>query len=165
MTTVYVNKRLGIAITDSRATSEISRYLFGFFPLTSLPDYQVVSQKAMYINDRLFVASGSVGVINQVAQYFANGLKPEFTNKKRSCECLLISDEYAIRIIVEKGKWHKDVIFFNKSWVYIMGSGSNVLYEKLKDYTNLTHDDVFNAFRTVKDHDNFTDDNINLYRI
>lgn len=45
MTTVYIDKRLNLLITDSRVTSTIPRNLFGFFPLRPKYQYGVVNQK------------------------------------------------------------------------------------------------------------------------
>lgn len=165
MTTVYVNKRLGIALTDSRATEEVPRYFLGHFPLTPIPKKTVVNQKAIYIHDRLFLATGSVAIINRIAQYFVTGVVPYIPNKKQSCECLLVGDEYSIKVTVEKGKFKKKVLFTKNDFYCIMGSGTKILFDLLKIDGTETANDVIKQFRKVTRYDPYTDDNINLYRI
>lgn len=166
MTTVFVSKELGIAITDSRATFQQSRKFLGLFNLTPLPSYKVVNQKALYVHDRLFLACGSVDTIDKVLQYFINGTKFKVNKKTPSCECLLLGKEYGVHLYVYDGKIHKKTIFLEYNFVHFMGSGSSALLRKYyKTLERNTPDEVIDIFKTVHLDDSFTDDNVNLYRI
>lgn len=170
MTTVFVSKRLGLAMTDSRVTYSTSRYLAGVFPLTPSIRYGVVNQKALYIHDRLFLASGDVKTITYIMQYLVSQIpvQDRIDKDTPSCDALLIGKDYAIHMTVYKGKFRKRTIFFDNDWVCIMGSGSpalsHMLYRKYNPLS-FTTDYAIQEFSKVKDADQYTDDNINLYRI
>lgn len=168
MTTVFVSKSLGLAMTDSRVTESTPRFFAGFFPLTPSVRYKVTNQKAIYIHDRLFVAAGDVSTINRIIRYLVNHEEVFVTKKTPECVCMLIGKEYAIYMYVFKGKFHKKTIFFRDNWVSILGSGYDALchmHNRKHDPFTFTADYVIEEFRKVKDRDKFTDDNINLYRI
>ncbi len=169
MTTVFVSKSLGLAMTDSRVTESTPRYFAGFFPLTMSIEYKVASQKALYIHDRLFVAAGDVSTINRIINYLVNHV-PVYVNKNTpGCECLLIGKEYAVYMYVHDGKFKKKTIFFDDNWVAILGSGydaiAHIKYSTRHNPILFTSDYVIEEFMKVKNKDKFTDDNINLYRI
>lgn len=168
MTTVFVSKSLGLAMTDSRVTESTPRFFAGFFPLTHSVQYKVTNQKAIYIHDRLFVAAGDVSTINKIIQYLVNHVEVFVTKNTPECECMLIGKEYAIHMYVHKGKFHKRTIFFGENWVSILGSGYDALFHlhyKKHDPFTFTEEYVIEEFKKVKNKDKFTDDNINLYRI
>lgn len=169
MTTVFVSKSLGLAMTDSRVTESTPRFFAGFFPLTLSVQYKVANQKALYIHDRLFVAAGDVSTINLIIRYLVNHEEVLVSKNTPGCECLLIGKEYAIHMYVDKGKFHKKVIFFRDNWVGILGSGYDAIahlqYSTRHNPLIFTAEHVIEEFRKVKDKDKYTDDNINLYRI
>lgn len=169
MTTVFVSKSLGLAMTDSRVTESTPRFFAGFFPLTHSVQYKVTNQKAIYIHDRLFVAAGDVSTINRIIRYLVNHEEVLVTKNTPECECMLIGKDYAIYMYVFKGKFHKKTIFFGDNWVSILGSGYDAIahlkYSTRHNPFIFTAEHVIEEFRKVKDKDKFTDDNINLYRI
>lgn len=168
MTTVYVNKRLGLALTDSRVSTEYERSFFGLFNLTSTYEYSVTPQKALYVHDRLFLSSGNVSTINKVLAMLVDNRKPNF-DKKESCDCFLVDPNYVVIISISKGTMSKRTIFSKKNFEISMGSGSNhlmkLIKEGLDEAAELTEQYVIEQFRKVTNYDKYTDDNINLYRI
>lgn len=168
MTTVFVSKSLGLAMTDSRVTESTPRYFAGFFPLTMSVQYKVATQKALYIHDRLFVAAGDVSTINRIINYLVNHV-PVYVNKNTpGCECLLIGKDYAVYMYVHDGKFKKKTMFFKDNWVAILGSGYDAMahmHFKKNEPWLFTPEYVITEFMKVKNKDKFTDDNINLYRI
>lgn len=169
MTTVYVNKRLGIALTDSRATSEIPRSFYGIMKLTPRTEYSVVTQKALYIHDSLFLATGNVDSIGRILNYLTVQTVPKVDKKTPECECLLLRNDYAVYMNIYKGKFNKRLIYLYENFEFTMGSGYHALWRSLhRQQPNqylMTHEDVLTAFKEVYKYDTFSDDNINLYRI
>lgn len=168
MTTVLVSKRLGLAMTDSRATATYARNFAGFFPLTPEVRYGVVNQKAIYIHDRLFLGSGDVNTINMIIDMLINSTELVIDKNTPMAETILIGKEYAIHMWVWEGKFHKELIFLTPNWLFTMGSGAPYLdkMHRLKgDYSLFDVDFVIEEFKKVQEKDKYTDDNINLYRI
>lgn len=171
MTTVYVDKRAGIVITDSRVTNTETRNLLGFIPLSKIEKFAVVNQKALYIHDRIFTGAGSVSEINKILQNLIFGT-PVYPDDEESCHCLLIGKEYVIHLISFKGKFHKVVEFYkDQYWSLAIGSGSKYISGASHMGTAiLTHDTeelcsmIIDKFRLVKNKDVYSDDNINIYR-
>lgn len=171
MTTVYVDKRAGLVLTDSRVTTTEERKFLGCIPLATKTTYGVVNQKAFYIHDRLFCAAGVVSEIDKVIQYLIYG-KPVYPHRTSSCHCMLIGKEYVIHFIIFKGKLHKHVEFFKSNWCMAIGSGalhiSGIRYRGdiiINDSEDEVRELIIDAFRQVRIKDIYTDDNVNLYRI
>ncbi|GCJ80449.1 Uncharacterised protein [Escherichia coli] len=164
MTTVYIDKRLNLLITDSRVTSTIPRNLFGFFPLRPKYQYGVVNQKTLYVHDRLFSASGAVSEIDKVLDWLINKV-PVIPDRKLSCHCVLLSKDYVIHMILTKGKFIKKLEYLHEDYTFFMGSGGEYMVDAAihEEHTTL-YDKVFSTFMDVHNHDCFTDDNINVYR-
>lgn len=173
MTTVYVDRRAGIVLTDSRVTRTEKRSLFDFIPLSTKEDFGVVNQKALYVHDRIFTGAGSVNEINKILNFLISG-KPVVpsTEQDESCQCLLIGKEYAIHLVIHKGKFHKWVEFYkDEYWSFatgsgsphISGAGSMGLAIITKDKSELCGM-IIERFMRVKNLDKYSDDNINLYR-
>ena len=165
MTTVFVSKRLGLAMTDSRATNTHPRFFLGFFQLTPKTTRTVVPQKALYIHDRLFLACGNVSTITLIMRYLTEHKMPDIPKDCPSCECLLLGKEYAIHMYIDKGKFHKKTLYLKPDFCFIMGSGYDHLFW-VKGHKYLPYfspDFVIDAFRNVCTKDKYTDDNINLY--
>lgn len=168
MTTVFVSKSLGLAMTDSRVTLSTPRNFAGVFPLTASVQYKVTNQKALYIHDRLFVAAGDVGTINTIIDYLVNHKEVPVDKNTPMCEAILIGKDYAIYMSVVHGKFSKKTIFFKDNWVFIIGSGYDALkhmfFQRHNPFT-FTTDYVIEEFMKVKNKDKWSDDNINMYRI
>lgn len=164
MTTVYIDKRLGVLMTDSRVTSTRPRFFLGIFPLKEKNHYGVVSQKTLYVHDRLFSAAGSVSEIDKVLNYLITGEKV-IPSKKLSCHCVLLSKDYCIHFVLVDGKFVKKLVFLHKDYTFFMGSGGEYMIDAAchEDYSTLQAK-VLDTFMKVKNHDCFSDDNINVYR-
>lgn len=169
MTTVYIDKRCGLVLTDSRVTYTVNRAFLGIFPLRSVDTYNVVSQKSMYIHDRLFTACGNVSDIDKVLNYLVSGDKI-IPNRKGNCHCILIDKEYCIHFVINNGKFEKYVEFIDYNYVFSMGSGSTYMMKSIKLLPKVWNgmslsDFVIKCFSTVHKKDKYTDNNINLYKI
>ncbi len=170
MTTVYIDKRCGLAMTDSRVTSTIERAFLGIFPLQSKNQYSKVLQKSMYIHDRLFLSCGTVSEINKVLRYLVEQ-KPIVPSRKDGCHCLLLDKEYCINFVIHNGVLKKFVQFIDKNYVFSMGSGSSHMRNTFNDIGSLKLNNmslseyVIDEFSKVSEKDIYTDNNINLYKI
>jgi hypothetical protein len=165
MTTVYIDKRLGVLLTDSKVTSCEKRSFLGIFPLKPKFIYGIVTQKSLYVHDRLFSACGNVSEINKVLNYLISQ-EPVIPDRKASCHCVLLSKDYVIHLISTKGVFHKKLEYLHPDYTFFMGSGGEYMLDAAvhEEYNTLL-DKVLNTFMDVHNHDNFTDDNINVYRI
>lgn len=168
MTTVYIDKRCGLAMTDSRVTSTMKRAFLGIFPVQDKSFYNVVLQKSMYIHDRLFLACGNVAEINKVLNYLCIG-EQVIPSRKDSCQCVLLDKEYCIHLIIYKGKFYKKTQFIGNDFVLAMGSGSPYMkraQDAIPGLLNVSLSDfVLDQFSKVHNKDVYTDDNINIYKI
>lgn len=165
MTTVYLDKRAGLLLTDSRITYTTPRALWNLFPLRSKEKYGITTQKSLYVHDRLFSAAGSVSEINKILNYLING-EIVIPDRKANCHCILISKDYCIHLGTFKGKFFKYVEFMDNDYVYSTGSGSPYMVDAKIHYQEDTLlDKIFSTFMKVKDHDPYSDDNINVYKL
>ncbi|ELW0836412.1 hypothetical protein ACRYKS_25095 [Escherichia coli] len=164
MTTVYIDKRLGVLLTDSKVTSTEQRSFLNLFPLKPKLSYGVVSQKTLYVHDRLFSACGEVSEINKVLRYLISQ-ETVIPDRKASCHCVLVSKDYIIHLIVNKGKFTKKIDYLHNDYTFFMGSGGEYMLDAAvhEEYNTLL-DKVFDTFMDVHNHDIYTDDNINVYR-
>ncbi|EMR6006032.1 hypothetical protein WJW27_002738 [Escherichia coli] len=164
MTTVYIDKRLNLLITDSRVTLTIPRNLFGIFPLKPKYQYEVVNQKTLYVHDRLFSASGTISEIDKVLNWLINK-EPVIPHKKLGCHCVLLSKDYIIHMNISNGKFTKKLQYLHEDYTFFMGSGGEYMVDAAihEDTTTLCNK-VFSTFMDVHNHDSFTDSNINVYK-
>lgn len=164
MTTVYVDKRAGLVLTDSRVSWTEKRMFLGLFPLKDKFHCGLAGQKSMYIHDRLFCAAGSVPSINKVLNYLVCGsvVKADYNS---NCHCMLISKNYVIHLITYNGKFSKSVEFIGNDYTYIIGSGAPYMIDaKMHDDQETLVDKIFKTFQNVKNHDIYSDDNIQIHR-
>lgn len=168
MTTVYIDKRCGLVITDSRVTSTEQRAFLGIFPLREKKHYFVTSQKSMYVHDRLFTSCGSLSEIDKVLNYLCYGT-PVIPSRKNNCHCVLLDKEYCIHLIVHNGKFIKKTEFIDNNYKFSMGSGSPYMDLAIDAIPGLVdvpfHEYVLNQFMKVHTKDEYTDDNIIVYKI
>lgn len=166
MTTVYIDKKAGLVLTDSRITYTNKRYFLGLFPLKSEEVYGSTTQKSMYIHDRLFTAAGSVADINKVLDYLISG-NPVIPSRRGNSHCILIDKNYCIHFIMINGEFKKYVEFTDNDYTFMIGSGSAFLQttacfwlegEERQEY-------IFEQFNKVHKRDPYSDDNIKVYRI
>ncbi|EON7637039.1 hypothetical protein ABV23_RS00910 [Escherichia coli] len=164
MTTVYVDKRVGLLLTDSRVTTSTERYFLGLFPLKPKKQYGVVTQKSLYIHDRLFSAAGSVNEINKVLMYLIYG-DIVLPSRKENCHCVLLSKDYCIHLGTKNGKFFKYLEFMHEEYVFFMGSGGEYMVDAaVHENQDTLLQKIFSTFKEVKNHDEYTDDNINVYQ-
>lgn len=164
MTTVYIDKRVGLLLTDSRVTATQERYFMGLFPLKPKNLYGVVGQKTLYVHDRLFSAAGSVSEINKVLTYLIKGVKV-LPSRKGSCHCVLLSKDYCIHLGTNNGKFFKKLEFLHNEYVFFFGSGGEYMVDAaIHENPDTLLDKIFSTFKEIKNHDEYTDDNINVYQ-
>lgn len=166
MTTIYVNHRLGVVLTDTRTTSTHYNTLFGI-TIKSYNTYFDDSHKAMYIHDRVFTVSGSVLESDKIIRFLTLGepIVPANKKEKLSCNCLLVDKNWTLQFIINNGKFWKNFVITTPTWTYGTGSGWDTLSESLKDKENSTLEEVIVAFKTIHIKDEFTNDQIRLYKI
>jgi len=167
MTTIYVNPRLGVVLTDTRTTSTTYNEFFGF-TVNERDTFIDNSTKAMYLHDRVFAISGCVEETEKIARYIAFGepIIPAPKKSKISGNCILVDKNWILQIITNKGEVSK--IFFpipHKNWAWGTGSGWDALKKELSVYDEPTLDEVIAAFKTVHKSDKYTNDQIKLYKI
>ena len=166
MTTVYVNSRLGVVLTDTRTTSTTYNELFGFI-LNERDEYFDNATKAMYLHDRVFAISGCTTETDKIARYIAFGepIVPEPKKEKVIGNCVLVDKNWVLQILVENGKTKKIFYPYPKNWSWGTGSGWDALRDALKVYEEPTLDEVIAAFKTVHKSDKYTNDQIKIYKI
>lgn len=166
MTTVYVNKRLGVVLTDMRTTTSTYREFFGL-EFGVVNTFSENTNKAMYIHDRVFAISGCTTETEKVAQYLAYGipLVPAPKSEKLCANCLYVDKNWILQIILEKGKVQKYFLPIKSGFHCGTGSGWAALEKELKKYSEPTLDEVIAAFKTVHKSDKYTNDQIQIHKI
>lgn len=166
MTTVYIDKKAGLVLTESRITYTTKRYFLGLFPVKSKEVYGSTNQKSMYIHDRLFTAAGSVFDINKVLNYLISGTEV-LPSRHGNCHCILLDEYYCIHFIILNGKFKKYIEYIDKDYTFTMGSGSG--YLNTTSCFWLEGEDrqkyIVEQFMKVHKRDKYSDDDIKIYRI
>lgn len=167
MTTIYVNHKLGVVLTDTRTTTTITETLFGL-PWNSYDEYNDNGVKAIHVHDRIFVESGSCCESTKILQYLTHGtpIIPSHKKYKRTSSCFLVDKNWLLHIYIQKGKVHKKFFALKSDAWYCTGSGAEALKKALEVYNfNPTMDEAIAAFKTVHFSDRFTSNQVRIYNI
>lgn len=168
MTTIYVNHTLGIVMTDTRATTTITEYLFGIIPIKKYEVYNDNGLKAIHVHDRIFVESGHCHESTKILRYLTDGtpIKPEHKKLGMRSICFLVDKNWVILFIIDKGKLTKKFIPLSGTSWYSTGSGNAALFEALKVYNfNPTLEEAIAAFKTVHFSDPYTNSYVQIYNM
>ena len=178
MTTIYLNHKLGLLITDSRATqTEVAfnfwNYVFPkiFKSKINTVGHTVVSQKSVWLYDKLFTASGNVWQIDKYLNYIIFGQEPNFAPEPEyNFNAMLISKSWVLCLDCECGKLSKQFycIGQNGTFTVSMGSGADhiihlVYGNDMVNVKDLTEEYIISEFRNNVVLDPHSDDNINVY--
>ncbi|WNV47569.1 hypothetical protein ENKO_466 [Klebsiella phage fENko-Kae01] len=167
MTTIYVNHKLGVVMTDTRTTTTVQETFLGI-PIATYDTFNDDGVKAINVHDRIFVESGSCEESTKILQYLAHGtpIKPAPKKYKLLSNCFLVDKNWLLQIYIQKGKVHKRFHVVKEDSWYCTGSGSNALYEALKVYDfKPTLEEAISAFKTVHFSDRFTSNQVLIYKI
>lgn len=165
MTTILIDKRIGLIITDSRVTQFENKSFLGIRFRKDVRHY-VAPQKALYVHDRLFLACGNV---DQGIDVLLNSLinkqdifKARF-KKGSEFNAFLIDKCWMVIFRCRGGKLSKKTVFLGKHTRFSAGSGGRYLTECF-EMKNTDPHHALRVFSRVKNFDKATDDNMNIYR-
>lgn len=168
MTTIYVNHKLGVVMTDTRTTTTMVESFLGLIPVGTYDVYDDNGIKAIHVHDRIFVESGSCSESTKILQYLTHGkpIVPAHKKHKLISNCFLIDKNWLLQIAIDKGKVIKKFQPLSPDAWYCTGSGASALYNALKVYDyKPTMEQAIAAFKTVHFSDRFTNNKVNIYQI
>lgn len=168
MTTILVDYKDGLVMTDSRVT--VSKgYWIRLFNRTVLEwsketQTKICNQKAIFLHDRLFTGAGDSDDISHLLSHLALGVKLELSSDA-NFTALLIDKNWILEFNCNKGIMKKKLRLLSKENWLTIGSGKKVLASELNAITSWSPKSVMKAFGRVTLRDKYTDDNLNIYKI
>lgn len=168
MTTIYVNHKLGVVMTDTRTTTTYIKSFLGLVKVGTYDVYDDSGIKAIHVHDRIFVESGSCSESAKILQYLTDGtpIKPAHKKNKLISNCFLVDKNWVLQIAINKGKIIKKFIALEPDAWYSTGSGADALYKALEAYNfNPSFEQAIDAFKTVHFSDRFTSSDVRIYQI